>query len=212
MRSGNYDMHADGVALTLISRPGSGTQLAYIDASKISHYHFAEPATGLHASLSSHVRRAGLNQSAHTIHPCSGEPVALLPALAKAGLLSDKKGFSTPVFDTIICCRVLCSVPEPLETAKALYGLLKPGGKLIIIEHVVNPSTGPFGSTLARVLQAMYTLLGWSFFVGDCHLQRDTEKTLKKAGDWIKGTDGLRLSFQWACLPYISGVLVKAGG
>ena len=184
--------------------------MAYIDASKITHYHFAEPAIGLHKSLSAHALRAGLTPSTHTIHPCSGDPSALLPVLSRAGLISEKKGLSTPLFDTIICCRVLCSVPDPQGTVKALHGLLKPGGKLIVVEHIVNPSRGPWGSTVARALQQVYAMLGWSFFVGDCHMLRDTEQTLGQAGDWTNGTRDLTLSFQWSCLPYISGILAKS--
>ena len=32
--------------------------------------------------------------------------------------------------------QVLCSVPEPREMVKRLYGLLKPGGRMIVYEHV----------------------------------------------------------------------------
>lgn len=125
-----------------------------------------------------------------------------------------------PLFDTIITLRVLCSVPDPAGTARMLHSLLRPGGKLIVLEHVVNPSSGPWGSTPARILQKVYTLLGWSFFVGDCHLERDTEGVLRGLA-WrnlgrekgsVKGRggdEGLRSHFWWACLTYISGVLVK---
>lgn len=134
-----------------------------------------------------------------------------MPTLSRAGLITEKNGLGTPIFDTIICCRVLCSVPNPLETVKTLHGLLKPGGKLLVVEHVVNPSRGPWGSSIARVLQQVYALLGWSFFVGDCHMLRDTEAMLSQAGEWENGTQDLKLSFQWSCLPYVSGVLVKSG-
>lgn len=213
----NYSLFA---WLTIAHRPGSGSQLAYINPKRIKTYHAAEPAKGLHDTLNRHAKRAGLSPGKNfRILPCGGEVETLIPGLQTAGLLPSDKP-PQPIFDSIVTIRVLCSVPSAEATLKNLYALLRPGGRLIVVEHVVNPWRGPWGSSVGRLLQRVYTLLGWSFFVGDCHLERDTEGLLKRVGvveggaDWSGWTDtvgggGVKLSAWWGALPYVSGVLVK---
>ena len=38
--------------------------------------------------------------------------------------------------DTVMSVQVLCSVPRPEVMVKAMYRLLKPGGQMIVYEHV----------------------------------------------------------------------------
>jgi hypothetical protein len=124
---------------------------------------------------------------------------------------------------------VLCSVTHLNETCEALYRLLKKGGRLLVTEHEVNPiftsstypsaqkggGSGGKGSLLARTVQVLYTMMGWSFFVGNCHLQRDIEGAILEAGrradekgeGWAEVD--VRKDFGWAVLPYVSGVFAK---
>jgi hypothetical protein len=97
------------------------------------------------------------------------------------------------------------------KTIQELYTLLKPGGRVLVTEHVVNPWRTAKGSILARVAQGVYQLLGWSFFIGDCCMDRDTEGALRKAADGDGGWESVDIerSFGWSPLPYISGVFVK---
>lgn len=123
------------------------------------------------------------------------------------GVLASTDG----VFDTIVCVRVLCSVPELERTAQELYALLRPGGQLLVVEHVVNPWRTAKGSIVARVMQAVYGFFGWSWFVGNCCLDRDTEMALRAAADRDGGWEVVELDrwFGRSPIPYISGVLVK---
>jgi SAM-dependent methyltransferase len=184
--------------------PGTGTQTKLFDPRKVQMMFGAEPCVGLHEDLRAKIVACGFSSKYHIL-PCGAEPQSLIPALNKAGFSA--ADLESGIFDTIVCVRVLCSVPNPAETIRGLYDLLKPGGKLLICEHVVNPWTSRGGSVIARLFQALYGFLGWSFFVGDCHLNRDTERTLKEVGDWE--SVALERSFCWAPLTYISGALVK---
>jgi SAM-dependent methyltransferase len=184
--------------------PGTGTQMKLFDPRKVQMMFGAEPCVGLHEDLRAKIVACGFS-STYQILPCGAEPQSLIPALHKAGFSSTD--IQSGIFDTIVCVRVLCSVPNPRETVRGLYDLLKPGGKLIFCEHVVNPWTSSRGSVVARLFQSLYGVLGWSFFLGDCHLNRDTERTLKEVGDWERVE--LERSFCWAPLTYISGTLVK---
>lgn len=41
-------------------------------------------------------------------------------------------------FDTIVASFVFCSVPQPRRGLKELYRVLKPGGQLLLLEHVLS--------------------------------------------------------------------------
>lgn len=173
----------------------------------------AEPCRGLHKALHAEAAAAGLATKYHVL-PCGAAVAELLPALRATGtgvVDAYDRHAANGVFDTIICVRVLCSVPEMERTVRELYSLLRPGGRLLVTEHVVNPWRTAKGSVVARVMQGLYQVLGWSFFVGDCTLTRDTEMALRVAADVDGGWESVELerSFGWAPLPYLSGILVK---
>lgn len=173
----------------------------------------AEPCVGLHHALCTRAIANGLSEKYHAL-PCGVASSVLLPALRGTGTGATDAYDSDPgngVFDTILCIRVLCSVPEMEKTVRELYGLLKPGGRMLVLEHVVNDWRAAKGSILARVLQSLYQLLGWSYFIGDCALDRDTERVLKGVAEGDGGWDVVELekAAEWSTLPYLSGFLVK---
>ena len=199
---------SEGVVLEL--GPGSGAQVRYFKpASKARKIYGAEPCLPLHKALLANAHESGLGDK-YAIVTAGAEKETLLPGLAKAGLLA-KTGDDGGVFDTIVCVRVLCSVVNLKETGETLYELLKPGGKLLVCEHVENPWWTPKGSYLARGMQTVYSLLGWTFFVGNCHLTRNTGQALVDAAKAHGGWEEVDLttSFTWTCLPYASGTLIK---
>ena len=169
----------------------------------------AEPCVPLHPQLLANARKHRLGRK-YEIIPAGAEKETLIPALGKAGLL--KAGAAEGgIFDTIVCVRVLCSVADLHETCSTMYKLLKPGGKMLVCEHVVNPWRSAKGSYVARLVQTMYSWLGWTFFVGNCHLRRDIGGELVEAGREWGGWEEVDLAydFGWSVLPYVSGRLVK---
>jgi SAM-dependent methyltransferase len=172
-----------------------------------------EPCTSLHGALRAKAEAEGISSKYHILS--TGVAAAdLVPALRKTSGVVDAYDAdpAAGIFDTILCVRVLCSVPQMEKTVDELYAMLKPGGRLLVTEHVVNSWRRAKGSFVARVVQGVYTLLGWRWFIGDCALDRDTEAVLRAAG----GGDGwesveLERSFEWSAMPYLSGVLVKRG-
>ena len=174
----------------------------------------AEPCVGLHAELEARARMEGLGDK-FRILACGAESDSLLPALENEGLFkgrekSDAEYNGHPVFDTIVCIRVLCSVPQVRETLEGLCMLLKPGGRMLVCEHVINPWRRN-GSLVARMLQWVYMKAGWSYFVGDCCLDRDLKTELLQAarndGGW--GKVELEEHFLWSSMPYVSGTLTR---
>ncbi|RDW74300.1 class I SAM-dependent methyltransferase [Aspergillus mulundensis] len=210
---------ATGVVLDV--GPGTGTQmplLAQIPASNIKAFYGAEPCLGLHAELRRRAAAHGLAET-YKVLPCSVEQSSLEPELEKAGLLAspDVNGAvgkrEDGVFDSIITIRVLCSVPDPQKTIAYLYSLLKPGGKLLLVEHVVNPWTTRKGSLVARVLQGVYHLFGWRWVMGDCCLNRDTEGMVRAVAEVDGGWESVEVDrwFEKTPMVYVAGVFVKRG-
>ena len=78
--------------------------------------------------------------------------------------------------DVVISTLVLCSVPSLDETLAELRRLLKPGGRLLFIEHVAAPPDS-WLYTLQRTIQPAWTCLG-----DGCHPDRDTGAALQRAG------------------------------
>jgi SAM-dependent methyltransferase len=180
--------------------PGSGEQLHLYtqSVSSVDKIYGAEPAGNLHPMLTLKANDAGF-EGKYQILGCGAEPQSLIPALAKEGLL---KG-GAEIFDEIVSIRVLCGVPNVKETVKGLYRLLKPGGRLIVMEHVVCR-----GSAVARSLQAAYMWIGgWRFWMGGCCLDRDTERAIREAGLWSKAE--LKTLNSWSTIPQIVGFLIK---
>ncbi|OJD31863.1 phospholipid methyltransferase [Diplodia corticola] len=187
--------------------PGTGEQLVRLTPSHLTRVYGAEPAEQFHGRLRANAKKAGLEDKYKVLH-AGAQPESLIPALADAGLFQNG---SEGIFDEICCIRVLCGVPRPEETIKGLYKLLKPGGRMVVHEHVVNPWRETGGSFVSRVLQTVYAWAGWHLFLG-CNIDRDTRAMLLDAGGkggWseveLKGLE------TWSVLPYCTGYLVKSG-
>jgi ubiquinone/menaquinone biosynthesis C-methylase UbiE len=82
-------------------------------------------------------------------------------------------------FDTIISTLVLCSVDCLTSSLKEARRLLRPGGKLIFMEHIISehPTT--------RVWQKRLEPF-WRVCAGDCRLTRDTATAIKNNGFQIE--------------------------
>ncbi|KAI7969482.1 hypothetical protein EIK77_005112 [Talaromyces pinophilus] len=204
---------ARGVVLDI--GPGTGTQMPFFiepAAKNVSAIYGPEPCVGLHGELRKRIIAHGLESKYHILST-GAEKQQLVDALQREGVqVNDEEG----VFDTIVCIRVLCSVPDPEQTIAGLYSLLRPGGQMLIVEHVANPYSlfgRKGGDFFSKVMQTVYMALGWRYYVGDCHLNRDTETYLRKAAEKDGGWKSFELERRFAksTLPYISGVLTKKG-
>ncbi|KAH8598579.1 hypothetical protein B0O99DRAFT_615440 [Bisporella sp. PMI_857] len=190
--------------------PGAGHQLfRFSHPENITMIYGAEPGVSMHAALGESAYKTGLGDK-YRILACGAEPESLIPALAREGLLGGEKMLGNGVFDEIVCIRVLCGVPRIEETVEGLYRCLKPGGRFVLCEHVVN--AGSEGSSLVGwFLQYLYTALGWSFFLGGCQLRRDTTALLMKAAEADDGWAMVHLEKvdEWSAIPHIVGYCIK---
>lgn len=84
---------------------------------------------------------------------------------------AERLPFADASFDTAVATLVLCTVPDPPAARAELARVLRPGGRLLFIEHVRSPDPG-----LARWQDRLEG--PWRFLGDGCHCNRDTMATL----------------------------------
>jgi ubiquinone/menaquinone biosynthesis C-methylase UbiE len=90
--------------------------------------------------------------------------------------LAEHLPFADETVDVVLSTLVLCSVPDLQRVFAEVIRVLKPGGKLLFLEHVAAEE----GTRLRRVQGILQPLWGW---IGDgCQLNRSTGTELEKAG------------------------------
>jgi ubiquinone/menaquinone biosynthesis C-methylase UbiE len=99
----------------------------------------------------------------------SGKSATVLEAPAESIPAEDES------FDCVVSTLVLCTVPDPGAAATELRRVLRPGGRLLLIEHVraEDPGLARWQDRLERP---------WRFVGDGCHCNRDTLTTLRDAG------------------------------
>ena len=78
-------------------------------------------------------------------------------------------------FDSVLGTLVFCSIPDPAQALSEVRRVLRPGGRLYLLEHVRSHQAwlGQLQDWLAPV---------WCWGTGGCNLNRDTEATVRAAG------------------------------
>lgn len=77
-------------------------------------------------------------------------------------------------FDVVIGTFLFCSVPDPVLGLRDVLRVLKPGGRLLLVEHLM--STNPVLRLLLRLLNPIF------YFLWGAHLDRDTAGNARRAG------------------------------
>ncbi len=78
-------------------------------------------------------------------------------------------------FDTVVSTLVLCTVDDPEQAVTEIGRVLRPGGRLLFLEHVRAEDPG-----LARWQDRLET--PWRLFGAGCHCNRDTVATIARSG------------------------------
>jgi ubiquinone/menaquinone biosynthesis C-methylase UbiE len=78
-------------------------------------------------------------------------------------------------FDSVVSTFTLCTIADPLAALEQMRRVLKPGGKLFLIEHGLSadPKIQKWQRRLDRLNH---------FVLGGCHLNRDMRRMVAEAG------------------------------
>jgi ubiquinone/menaquinone biosynthesis C-methylase UbiE len=88
---------------------------------------------------------------------------------------AERLPFPDDSFDTAVVTLVLCTVPDPATSLAEIKRVLKPGGRLLYLEHVRSrhPDLAKWQDRLERP---------WRFLGDGCHCNRDTVAAISAAG------------------------------
>lgn len=92
--------------------------------------------------------------------------------------------FADNTFDTVATVCTFCSVPRPIIGLRELYRVLRPGGQILMFEHV-RSNIGPFG-ILLDVMTPLSRLVG-------PELNRNTVVNMQKAGFRLRREENVYL-------------------
>ena len=101
--------------------------------------------------------------------PHPGAPVNFIEASAEAIPLDDRS------IDTVVTTWTLCSIPDAAMALTEMRRVLRPGGKLLFVEHGMAPDRN------VRRWQDWLTP-AWKRISGGCHLNRPISAMIEGAG------------------------------
>jgi ubiquinone/menaquinone biosynthesis C-methylase UbiE len=169
-RRENLLARASGRVLEL----GAGTGL------NLPHYPMAveelvltEPAAPMVSRLKRRARR-------------SGRECSVVPAAAEAIPFEDNS------FDTVVSTLVLCTVNDPRRSIDEIARVLRPGGRLLFLEHVRSDSR-----RLARWQDRLHR--PWHAFAAGCNANRATVELLRESPLRVGEVERDR----WSCMPVL---------
>lgn len=99
---------------------------------------------------------------------------------------AEKLPFEDSSFDTAVFTLVLCTVPDPAAALAEAARVLKPGGRLLFLEHVRAEDAG-----LARWQDRLEK--PWRFVGDGCHCNRDTVATIEASPLTLEGVERGRM-------------------
>lgn len=181
MRSRKERLFAGLRGTVLEIGPGIGANLPLLPTD--IHYIAADPNVYTHARLRTAARERGI-------------PMDLRPQRVEELAIADGS------LDAVVSTLVLCSVADQARVVREVLRMLRPGGRLVFIEHIGAPR----GTWLRAVQQAVRPV--WRVLGDGCEPDRDTGRTLERAGFGSLDIECFRAPVP-VVSPHIAGVAVK---
>jgi ubiquinone/menaquinone biosynthesis C-methylase UbiE len=145
------------------AHPASGTVLEVGIGSALNLPHYSRQVTRV-IGLEPHPKLASM-----AAFKKSAVPVEIVSGLAE----------SIPIrrasVDTVLLTWTLCSIPDTDAALREIRRVLKPGGRLLFVEHGLAPEPD------VQRWQHRLTPF-WSKIAGGCHLDRDAPALIREAG------------------------------
>ena len=164
--------------------PGAGANLRHLQQGKIVRWIGVEPNSFMNRHLVEEAGRLGLR-------------IELLSGTA------DELPIRTASIDYAISTLVLCSVVDQRKALSELRRVLKPGGRLIFIEHVAAPA----GTWLRRIQSALEPL--WRRMGDGCYPNRETRAAIERSGLTVAHVEEFTAPLP-VVRPHIAGYAIKS--
>jgi SAM-dependent methyltransferase len=161
--------------------PGTGANLRYYRPG--TQVVAIEPNVHMHAPLRAAARRHGID-------------------LELRAETAERIGLPDASVDAAVSTLVLCTVPDPAAAVAEIRRVLRPGGRLLFLEHV--RADGGYGRMQRLAARP------WHWFFEGCDVRRDTERTIRDAD--FASVDLRRYSMRSAFLPInpqIAGTAIR---
>ena len=144
---------AQGIVLEIGA--GTGLNFALYDPERVERVEAVEPDTAMVRYARERLKTARV-------------PITLTQAPAEALPFADE------TFDSAVATIVFCSVTDPLRGFSEIRRVLKPGGTLLLVEHV--RAQGAFARRLQDIITPVTKRMA-----GNCHWNRDTARSVINA-------------------------------
>ena len=155
--------------------PGTGVNFVHYPAADRIEWHGVEPNPHMRERLIPRARERGFEPG--------------FCELERSRLLADDASF-----DFVVSTLVLCSVPDLDATLAEIRRVLRPGGRLVFLEHVAAPR----GTWRRRVQDAVTPCCRW--LADGCHMNRETGRHIEQAG-----FAGVEMESFEAKVPHVAG-------
>jgi ubiquinone/menaquinone biosynthesis C-methylase UbiE len=154
---------------------GSGLNFPFYDPARVERVEATEPDSAMLAYVRERAEQAPV-------------PITLTQAPVEA------LPFSDATFDSAVVTLVFCSVSDPTVGLQEIKRVLKPEGTLFLFEHVRSQA-----ALTALVQEALVPVTTRLF--GNCHWNRNTERTVQEAGFHVK--EVRHLGGKWSLMPHL---------
>jgi ubiquinone/menaquinone biosynthesis C-methylase UbiE len=111
----------------------------------------------------------------------AGSPRRASASVSEAG--AERLPFEDSSFDTVVSTLVFCTIPDPARALAETARVLKPGGRLLFLEHVRSEDPG-----VARWQDRLEK--PWRFVGDGCHCNRDTVATISASPLQLGAVEG----------------------
>jgi ubiquinone/menaquinone biosynthesis C-methylase UbiE len=131
--------------------------------------------------------------------------LASVPVSVTAGT-AEQLPAGDETFDNVVATLMLCSVTDLAGSLAEMHRVLRAGGELRFMEHVLAPSPG------MRRIQWLADATCWPRCFGGCHAARDTVQAIASAGFEIRELERYRqpdTPLPWPSTPHASGIAVR---
>jgi ubiquinone/menaquinone biosynthesis C-methylase UbiE len=118
-------------------------------------------------------RLVACDRSAEMLAGATERPARIEPVLVRADV--QQLPFPAARFDVVAASFLFCSVTDPALGLREARRVLRPGGRLVLLEH--TRGARGWGAWLTDALHPL-----WKSWSRECHLNRETTGTVAEAG------------------------------